>query len=107
MTDVVHNRSVTSELTIVWWHHHHGAGTSIAHLDGAMLGGGQSQPWWLSEGRCLYGAAPSALTASVEAEMVAYMERKLPGTPWYLIARHMLTLRAYGSSLAPGLERPP
>ena len=70
----------------------------LQHLDGVMLGReAYYNPWWLSEwDAAFYGAAPTELTReSVEAEMVAYMEREAAahGTPWYSIARHMLGLR--------------
>jgi tRNA-dihydrouridine synthase A len=70
----------------------------LQHLDGAMLGReAYHNPWWLSEwDAAFYGTAPTELTReSVEAEMVAYMEREAAahGTPWYPIARHMLGLR--------------
>ncbi len=67
-------------------------------LDGVMVGReAYRNPWMLAswdEG--FFGAAPQNETReSIEAKMVAYMEREQAahGTPWGTIARHMLGLR--------------
>ncbi len=67
-------------------------------LDGVMVGReAYRNPWMLAswdEG--FFGAAPqNESRESIEAKMVAYMEREQAahGTPWGTIARHMLGLR--------------
>ncbi len=70
----------------------------LAQVDGVMVGReAYHNPWalasWDSD---FFGAQASALSReSVEAQMVAYMEREAAanGTHWYAIARHMLGLR--------------
>lgn len=70
----------------------------LQHVDGVMVGReAYHNPWWLSEwDAAFYGAQAAGISReSVEAQMVAYMEREAAeyGTPWYAIARHMLGLR--------------
>lgn len=67
-------------------------------LDGVMVGREAYQnPWLLASwDEVFFGAMPSISTReSIEAQMVAYMEREKTahGTPWATIARHMLGLR--------------
>jgi tRNA-dihydrouridine synthase A len=71
----------------------------LAHVDGAMLGReAYHNPWWLAEWDSAFYGLPedeARTRESVEAQMVAYMEREARehGTGWYSIARHMLGLR--------------
>ncbi|MDF1485525.1 tRNA dihydrouridine(20/20a) synthase DusA [Ramlibacter sp. H39-3-26] len=70
----------------------------LQHLDGVMVGReAYHNPWFLAGwDAAFHGASAGASTReSVEADMVAYMEREAAahGTPWYAIARHMLGLR--------------
>jgi tRNA-dihydrouridine synthase A len=71
----------------------------LAHVDGAMLGReAYHNPWWLAEWDSGFFGLPedeARTRESVEAQMVAYMEREARehGTGWYSIARHMLGLR--------------
>jgi tRNA-dihydrouridine synthase A len=70
----------------------------LAHVDGAMIGReAYHNPWWLSQWDHLYyGEAQRDISReSVEHAMADYMarEKKLHGTPWTNIARHMLGLR--------------
>jgi tRNA-dihydrouridine synthase A len=70
----------------------------LAQLDGVMVGReAYHNPWSLASWDAdFFGAQASALSReSVEAQMVAYMEREAAanGTHWYAIARHMLGLR--------------
>jgi tRNA-dihydrouridine synthase A len=71
----------------------------LTHVDGAMLGReAYHNPWWLAEWDSAFFGLPEDETRtreSVEAQMVAYMEREARehGTSWYSIARHMLGLR--------------
>ncbi len=71
----------------------------LQHVDGAMLGReAYHNPWWLSEWDQQFFADTSQTgqtRESVELQMVAYMNHQatLFGTPWQVIARHMLGLR--------------
>ena len=70
----------------------------LALLDGAMIGReAYHNPWWLARwDEAFFNAPPRALTREeVEQAMLAYMEREAAahGTPWQVIARHMLGLR--------------
>lgn len=67
-------------------------------LDGVMVGReAYHNPWMLASwDEVFFGAKPAELTReSVEAQMMAYMEREQAahGTHWSTIARHMLGLR--------------
>jgi tRNA-dihydrouridine synthase A len=71
---------------------------ALAHVDGAMIGReAYHNPWWLASwDSAFYGDAPREITReTVEIAMADYMarEKKLHGTPWTNIARHMLGLR--------------
>jgi tRNA-dihydrouridine synthase A len=71
---------------------------ALAHVDGAMIGReAYHNPWWLASwDAAFYGDAARGITReSVEIAMADYMarEKKLHGTPWPNIARHMLGLR--------------
>ncbi len=70
----------------------------LERVDGVMVGReAYHNPWWMAQWDAqFYGTAAHAKTrASVEAQMVDYMERQATdhGTQWYSIARHMLGLR--------------
>ena len=70
----------------------------LQHLDGVMVGReAYHNPWLLASwDEAFFGTLPSMSTrASIEAQMVTYMEREqaLHGTHWAPIARHMLGLR--------------
>ena len=67
-------------------------------LDGVMVGReAYHNPWWLASWDADFlGEDSVALTREcIEAQMVAYMTREAAahGTPWSVIARHMLGLR--------------
>jgi len=69
----------------------------LPHVDGVMLGRAPyHHPWMLAEWDARFlGGPPCARTPDeVEAAMVAYMQREAveDGTPWSVIARHMLGL---------------
>ena len=68
----------------------------LAHVDGVMLGREPyHQPWLMVDwDERFFGAAPSgASRASIEDEMVAYMEQVAAGGgSWTHVARHMLGL---------------
>jgi tRNA-dihydrouridine synthase A len=71
---------------------------ALAHVDGVMIGReAYHNPWWLAQWDSAYfGDAPRDLSReTVEMAMCDYMvrEKKLHGTPWPNIARHMLGLR--------------
>ncbi|WP_296491467.1 tRNA dihydrouridine(20/20a) synthase DusA [Rhodoferax sp.] len=71
----------------------------LQQVDGVMLGReAYHNPWWLSEWdqQFFADASQSSQTReSVELQMVAYMNQQAlrHGTPWQVIARHMLGLR--------------
>ena len=70
----------------------------LASLDGVMVGReAYHNPWWLASWDADFlGEDSVALTREcIEAQMVAYMTREAAahGTPWSVIARHMLGLR--------------
>ena len=70
----------------------------LQQLDGVMVGRkAYHNPWMLASwDEVFFGAKPAELTReSVEAQMVAYMEREQAahGTHWSGMARHMLGLR--------------
>ena len=70
----------------------------LQHTDGVMVGReAYHNPWWMASWDAdFFGAAPTVITReSVEADMVAYMDREAAehGTPFSAIARHMLGLR--------------
>ena len=70
----------------------------LQHLDGVMVGReAYHNPWLLASWDEVFFGANSQTEnrESIEAQMVAYMEREqaLHGTPWGTIARHMLGLR--------------
>lgn len=73
--------------------------TQLAQLDGVMVGReAYHNPWWLAAWDAdFFGAVPQGdmTRDSIEAQMVAYMEREAArdATPWAAIARHMLGLR--------------
>ena len=70
----------------------------LANLDGVMVGReAYHNPWWMASWDADFlGEDSVALTREcIEAQMVAYMTREaaVHGTPWSVIARHMLGLR--------------
>ena len=70
----------------------------LALLDGVMIGReAYHKPWWLAcWDEAFYGQAASPHSReAVEEAMLDYMdlEASSHGTPWYVIARHMLGLR--------------
>ena len=70
----------------------------LISLDGVMVGReAYHNPWWLASWDAdFFGENSEALTREcIEAQMVAYMTREAAahGTPWSVIARHMLGLR--------------
>ena len=70
----------------------------LANLDGVMVGReAYHNPWWMASWDADFlGEDSVALTREcIEAQMVAYMTREAAahGTPWSVIARHMLGLR--------------
>jgi tRNA-dihydrouridine synthase A len=70
----------------------------LAQLDGVMVGReAYHNPWWLASWDVdFYGAPDRGLTReTVEAQMADYMVREAQahGTPWSVVARHMLGLR--------------
>jgi tRNA-dihydrouridine synthase A len=70
----------------------------LQHLDGVMLGReAYHNPWWLSSwDATFYAAGSSEITREqVEQQMCDYMNREAAehGTPWPVVARHMLGLR--------------
>jgi tRNA-dihydrouridine synthase A len=72
----------------------------LQHLDGVMVGReAYHNPWWLASwDAAFFGDAHSRASItreSVEAQLVAYMQREFEtrGTPWPSVARHMLGLR--------------
>ncbi|MEY4425834.1 MAG: hypothetical protein RL535_132, partial [Pseudomonadota bacterium] len=70
----------------------------LSTLDGVMVGReAYHNPWFMASwDEAFFGAEPQTETrASIEAQMVIYMEREqsLHGTHWGSIARHMLGLR--------------
>jgi tRNA-dihydrouridine synthase A len=70
----------------------------LQQLDGVMVGReAYHNPWWLSSWDAdYYGAPDRGLTReAVEQQMADYMVREAQahGTPWSVIARHMLGLR--------------
>ncbi len=69
----------------------------LQQVDSVMIGReAYHNPWWLASWDAeFFGDAPSGLSRdAVEEAMVAYMEREAThGTPWQMIARHMLGLR--------------
>lgn len=70
----------------------------LALLDGVMIGReAYHKPWWLAcWDEAFYGQAASPHSReAVEEAMLDYMdlEASSQGTPWYVIARHMLGLR--------------
>jgi len=72
--------------------------TQLQRVDGVMIGrAAYHNPWWLASfDEAYYSELPATVTREqVEAQMVRYMQREARehGTPWPLIARHMLGLR--------------
>ena len=70
----------------------------LKSLDGVMIGReAYHNPWWLASWDAeFFGGDAAELTRdAIEAQMVAYMTREAAahGTPWSVIARHMLGLR--------------
>ena len=70
----------------------------LQRLDGVMVGReAYHNPWWLAQwdGEFFGAAASGATREGIEAQMCAYMEqeKRLHGTRWPSIARHMLGLR--------------
>ena len=70
----------------------------LQHMDGVMIGReAYHNPWWMASwDAAFFGDQPSSLTREqVEAQMCDYMVREFEanGTPWSVIARHMLGLR--------------
>lgn len=71
--------------------------THLAHVDGVMLGReAYHNPWLMADwDERFFGEAPAvASRETVEAQMVAYMQRVgAQGEQWQRVARHMLGLR--------------
>ncbi len=87
--NIVINGGITTSAQII---------EELRQLDGVMLGReAYHNPWWLASwDAAFFAAGDSALSREqIESRMCDYMAREvaLYGTPWSVIARHMLGLR--------------